>query len=442
MNAWLPPDDARRVELHGELHARPAARLRLPALIVYVAVLNEGVSRAQELAHLQALPGQAGLGAADLAGNFLRLRFADHSLKWERHNEFSRYSLVQALPDGAGLGASEPALLAAPALPAAWLNAIPGRTLLALQLVLLERPAELDDAALLALSRQWFGQQALVAARLGHSGHSLALSDLRLREDGFERLLVLGAPGGDGLRAGRVAQRLLELETYRMMALLGLPVAKALAAPLADCEQALAHITAELQRGGRDGATAQLDALIALAARIEHATAAHSYRFAATAAYHGLVQQRLAELRESPLPGVQTLGGFMRRRLWPAVATVQSSATRLEALARRVERSSALLRTCVDIAAQDRQRELLDRLARGQALQLNLQTTVEGLSIAAISYYVVSLLAYALKSLKSLGLPLNPELTVGALIPPVLWLVWRAGRRVHARFHQPEGRSS
>ena len=54
---------------------------------------------------------------------------------------------------------------------------------------------------------------------------------------------------------------------------------------------------------------------------------------------------------------------------------------------------------------------------RDRELQLRLQSTVEGLSIAAISYYVVSLLLYGGKALKASGVPLNPEIAAGALIP-------------------------
>lgn len=62
----LPPDDSLRDELHNEVHARPSARIRLPALVFTVAVLNHGVSREDECAHLQRLPGQAGLRPQDL----------------------------------------------------------------------------------------------------------------------------------------------------------------------------------------------------------------------------------------------------------------------------------------------------------------------------------------------------------------------------------------
>jgi uncharacterized membrane-anchored protein len=102
-----------------------------------------------------------------------------------------------------------------------------------------------------------------------------------------------------------------------------------------------------------------------------------------------------------------------------------------------VARASALLRTRVDIASELQNQQLLAKLTRGQELQLHLQTTVEGLSIAAISYYVVSLLLYVAKALKTVGVPLNPEMAVGGLIPLVLWGVWSTSRRIHKSVMQP-----
>ena len=431
----LPADDALRAELHNEVHARPSARIRLPALVVFVAVLNEGVSREQECEHLRQLPGQDGLSPEQMRGNFLRLRFEGHTLKWERHTEFTRYSIVQPLPEPAGLGASEPDLPSLLMTPPGWLREIPGRTVAAIQLVMLQ--ADLPEqtpqaqARLMAPAQRWFGDHTVFASQLG-GGHSWAITDFCLRPSGFERMLIVAPPDTSDERAGRISQRLLELETYRLMALRGLPVAKALAPTLAQAEARLAHITAQLEN---KAASEQelLDQLVSLAAGVERATAEHSYRFAATRAYDALVTQRIAELREKPIPGTQTIGTFMQRRLSPAMATVAASAQRLTSLSERITRASALLRTRVDIVTEAQNQQLLEKLTRGQDMQLHLQATVEGLSIAAISYYVISLLLYLAKGAKAAGLPIQPEIAAGALIPLVLWAVWRTTRRIHAR---------
>ena len=273
----------------------------------------------------------------------------------------------------------------------------------------------------------------MIASQLGN-GHSWALTEFQIGADGFERMLVIAAPCTTETRAGRISQRLLELEIYRLMALRGLPVAKQLAPMLTEAESALADITAQLDN--KSASDQQLlDSLVSLAARVERATAQHVFRFSATRAYDTLVAQRIAELREKAIPGTQTLGVFMQRRLSPAIATVAATAQRLASLSERVTRTSALLRTRVDIATEVQNQMLLEKLTRGQELQLRLQATVEGLSIAAISYYVISLLLYVGKAMKAAGAPINPEMAAGALIPLVLWVVWRTTRRIHAKLH-------
>jgi uncharacterized membrane-anchored protein len=393
MNArYLPLDDEQRRQLHNEVHARPSARVRLPALVVYVAVLNEGIGREQEWQHLKRLPGHADLALDQLNGNFLRLRCDGYTVKWERHTEFTRYSIVQPLPAHATLGATSPELASHVVTGTEWLRNLPGKTVAAVHLGMLQ--ADPADPHQVALAQAWLGEGAVVGSRMGNTTeglpHSSVLTHFRMGEDGFERILVLAPADTSEARAGRISQRLLELETYRLMALRGLPVAKALSPVLSQAEAQLADITARLERKD-DSDQALLDVLVSLAARIERATAEHGYRFSATRAYDTLVRQRIAELRERPIAGTQTVGEFMQRRLSPAMATVEATSQRLTSLSERVSRTSALLRTRVDIATETQNQVLLEKLTRGQELQLKLQSTVEGLSIAAISYYVVSL---------------------------------------------------
>ncbi|MBW0169745.1 MAG: DUF3422 family protein [Hydrogenophaga sp.] len=436
----LPPDDALRAELHNEVHARPAARIRLPALIVFVAVLNEGVSREQECEHLRRLPGQQALSPDQMRDNFLRLHFGHYTLKWERHTEFTRYSIVQPLPPGTGLGEREPELLSALVMPEHWLRDIPGRTVAAITLAMLhaEMPQQTPQpqAVLMAQAQRWFGGERTVVASQVGGGHSWALTDFHLLPSGFERMLVITSPDTTETRAGRISQRLFEVETYRLMALRGLPAVKALGPMLSQAEAQLASITAQLENKSSSEQDL-LDQLVSLAVRVERATAENNYRFGATRAYDALVKQRMGELREKPIPGTQTIGEFIQRRLSPAMATVAASAQRLTSLSERISRASALLRTRVDIVTEAQNQQLLEKLTRGQEMQLHLQTTVEGLSIAAISYYVISLLLYLAKGAKAAGLPIHPEIAAGALIPLVLWAVWRTTRRIHARLGAP-----
>ena len=70
---------------------------------------------------------------------------------------------------------------------------------------------------------------------------------------------------------------------------------------------------------------------------------------------------------------------------------------------------------------------------RRQDLQLQLQATVEGLSVAAITYYIVGLVSYLAKGAHALGWPFSPEGTAATAIPLVALGVWLSIRRLHAR---------
>ena len=393
---WLPPTDPQRFLLHNEVHARPSQRIHMPALVVYVAVINDNVTLEQEYEHLSRLPNKERINIENLQDNFFYLQLQGYTLRWERHTEFTSYSLVQSLPESAQLGASDPELLSFLSLPEGWLAEIPGQTIAAIKLVMVHGDLTHPEK-MLTSARNWFGERPVVASLIGRNSHSIVVTDFMLRDRGFERMLVIAPTETSGSRAGRIMHRLLGIETYRLMALRGLPVAKLLDPKLASAEQQLASITAQLEN---KSASEQelLDRLISLAVRIERANIKHMYRFTATHAYDNLVAQNINALREKAIPGTQIIGEFMSHRLSPAIVKVESTKQRMVSLSERISQTSALLRTQVDILTEKQNQQLLEKLTRGQELQLRLQRTVEGLSIAAISYYVVSLLLYVFKA--------------------------------------------
>jgi uncharacterized membrane-anchored protein len=296
----------------------------------------------------------------------------------------------------------------------------------------------MNDAGALEHAQRWLGDDPLIGAKMGRSAsgesHSQLISTLRIDAQGYERILIIAEPEMSPSRAGRIAQRVLELETYRMMALISLPIAKSLSAKLAQIEVQLVNITQRLENE-IDSDEIILRDLVKLAVQVESATAEHSYRFSAARAYNAIVLERISEMREKPIPGIQTVGEFMQRRLAPAMATVNATANRLANLAERVARASALLRTRVEIASEQHNRQLLEKLTRGQELQLRLQSTVEGLSIAAITYYVVSLALYIAKTLKAMGINLNPEVFAGLMIPFVLYFSRKTIQKIHQQIN-------
>jgi uncharacterized membrane-anchored protein len=415
----LPTDHPLRLELNDEAHARPPEALDAPLRITFLALYSDASQREQEWEHVCALARRYGHSPPARASHY-SADLGPFRLKWERHTEFARYKFIVT---GGGEPFDRPALHE---VPADWLAALPGRVMVATHAALLPAgPSEPDPEALAA---RHFGGDALVGARIA-SAAGVAFTDFRVR-DGFSRLLVFDR-AMTPRQAGRSMQRLLEIDTYRMMALLALPVAQSLAPWLNGAERELAEITASLVESSEASEPELLDRLTRLEAQIESRQSAHHYRFTAAAAYYELVQRRIDELREERIQGLQTFREFTERRLAPAMNTCRSVSARLESLSQRVARATQLLNTRVDLTRERQNQQLLETMNRRAEAQLRLQQTVEGLSAAAITYYVVGLVGYAAKGLASAGVPLHVELVV-ALSIPVVALVAMLGVR-HVR---------
>jgi uncharacterized membrane-anchored protein len=221
-----------------------------------------------------------------------------------------------------------------------------------------------------------------------------------------------------------------------MLALLSLPVARQRGAEVSAMERRLTHVTdrigAEKSTGAGDDEH-MLGELTRLAAEVERALAGSQYRFGASRAYYDLVRTRIAELRERRIAGVQTIEEFMTRRLAPAMATCTTVSQRLRDLSDRVAQTSGLLSTRVDIAREKQNQALLASMDKRAKLQLRLQQTVEGLSVAAITYYVVGLVNWLFKAILAAGINVNVELATGLSIPVIVLLVALAVRRARRR---------
>jgi uncharacterized membrane-anchored protein len=408
----LPENHPQRFTLANEIHARPQEAVLPPARASYVAVVVDADERDREHAHVTALCERYGAHPPPADATHFASDLGTFRITWERHTDFSSYTFYQ--PGACRQPFAEPA---AAAVPPEWLAAIPGRTVVAAHAEVVDRTRPMPAASEIAAC--FHGNYVVGAAAGGGAG--ALFTDFRIHADGFGRFLIIDRELSRR-QVGRTLQRLFEIETYRVMALLALPIARAIGPRLRAMEYELAEVTARLA-GGAGTDEALLEQLTRLAANVESAIGESRYRFGATAAYHDLVQSRIAELREQRLPGTQTIAEFMARRLSPAMATCRSVAQRLVELSERVARANDLLATRVGIARERQNQDLLASMDRRARLQLRLQETVEGLSIAAITYYVAGLVGYVAKGLKASGVPVDTDLTVGVAIPVVAVLV-------------------
>lgn len=417
-----------RQSLNDEVHARPPVPLRGPTRISYLAFVHDNGSSDQEHHHLQQLARQLGIPLPETGKGHLLLDAGEFRLKWERHNEFSSYTFLRDVDDTEAEDTT--ALLA---VPAAWRKAIPGKLMVASHVAVLSgglQPAETHAARLADPDR------SVIVSRFA-DGAGWVLTDFQIH-DGFSHFTILD----DGLeprQAGRNLQRVLEIETYRMMALMAFPVAKSVSRTLKAAEDELADLMDAMgQTATANDERDILTRLTRLATEVEHAVARTTYRFGAAAAYYRLVQQRTAELREQRHAGYPNITDFIERRLAPAINTCAAIARRQEELSARIARSSQLLRTRVDIALQQQNQELLGQMNRRAKLQLRLQETVEGLSVVAITYYASQLVNYMAKGAKHAIEPLTPEILTAITIPIIATAVALGLRRMRKALAEEE----
>ncbi len=413
-----------RESLHNEIHARPYDRLEAPIVLTHLAWLLDGDSCIREplceLLRSQHLP----VPAAD--SNQLSVDIGGLHLRWEQHTEFETCTFWRPLTPGHVVSAFErPALRD---VPQAWLRALPGQWLVGMHVVVVGGDA-VGDGHAETLVREHLLEEHLVGSRV--MGCAELHTDLRLHADGCSRF-VLQVGDLPARRVGRAVKRLLDAETYRLMALLGLPVAREVATALMHAERDLAAVAAQIRSAKRADDPALLMQLTHLAAEVESLYASTHARFSASAAYFELVHRRIEELKETRLKDLQTLREFMDRRLTPAMQTCAWAARRQQALSERISRTSNLLRTRVDIEQQQGNQALLDAMNRRQRAQLLLQTAVEGLSVAAITYYGAGLVGYVAKGLKDAGVGwIDPEIATALAIPIIAFAVWWSARRLH-----------
>lgn len=407
----IPANHPQRFILNYELHARPSETIHVPARASYLALATDLSTQPAEYERIVELCTRYGVPAPAGDLKHFQVDLGAFRLKWERRIECTSYTFFRHGEFDDPF--ADPAIAA---VPPDWLESLPGEVLVAAHVALRKAKGahNLDNFAALFEGNPLAGSQIA-------GGAALAVADFRIHADGFSRFLIEDV-NLNPRQAGRTVQRLLEIETYLMRALLTLPLARVTMPVLAEADQQLATLTNEMAAVTSEAEPALFDRLSKLAATVESTVSSTHYRIIGARAYHALVERRIVELREQRLEGLPTFGEFTKRRLVPAMNTCEAVAELQESLSQRVSRASELLRTRVDISLQRQNQVILSTTAKRAKLQLRLQETVEGLSVAAVSYYVVGLIGYLAKAVKSAGMAVNPDIVSGLAIPFVVLL--------------------
>ena len=422
-----------RRQLSDELHARPFHDFEGAGRFIRYVFLY-GNSDQDIVSHINdwlTTQDRLPLGTAE---KFRRETFERYIFRIERHTEFVTIGFImkgETARAGLGRGAFDKA--AWPDLPFDVIDAVPASLFHAIWVEIAGRaPAELDPLKVQVM----LNSQAEASSQILDGAGQLHCS-FDIDENQFSRAIVFHdciTPA----RMGRLVLRVIELETYRMLALLGLPVARKYLSPLVQIEHKLTGLTRQLtEQISRDDIEGQalLPALSQLAAQVEEISANTSYRLSATKAYHDIFLARLEGLRLARVDGHQGLYGFLDRRMMPAMQTCFAFGERVQTLSQRISRTGSLLRTQTETTIQRQNRDLLSSMDRRAQVQLRLQQTVEGLSVIAGTYYGVGLVGILAKGFQ-LQPPLNDVGLVKAFAVPfvavVIWFfIHRVSRSVH-----------
>lgn len=385
-----------RTALHNELHARPSLYFDGPAHVFHFALLG-GDAACQSLLQRccpEAPDPYSAQGITQLDG---------HPFKWERHTEFFTLTLVVPCASSDSDWQVLPEVLAKAIAPQA------AQVINAVQ-VLVRDEQDLD------LTR--YGFKDPCGSCVG-GGDAAVWSDFRLTADGTNRFLFINRRL-NAYRQGRMIRRLLEIETYRMMASLTLDTAKALSHELDTFDKTLVSLSERGASAAGHDSKALLEAIALLSRQVVSRTVKTRHRFGATQAYAQLVFERLGELRESHVGDCQRLGVFIERRFKPTVRYCAATEQRLEQLAKNVANLGDLLQARVQVEMEEQNAGILQSLNARADAQVKIQRAVEGLSIIAITYYLLNLFKLLYGGLNVLGAGLAAREALLGMAPPVL----------------------
>ena len=214
-----------RAPLAAEIHSRPPIRLEAPERITHLAIYGRNEIEKNQTVGVQTqlladFCIHYGVTPPIAEAKYFFHDFGRFRLKWEGHSEFSSFTFVSTVRNeltSAGLFADMPSA----DLPQEWLLRLQGKLMVATHIVLESAAMSPDETV--PHMRRLFDGNPIVGCEASQAAQ--VWTDFHIHPDGFVRFVVRDA-GLKGQQAGRLVQRLLEIETYRMMAMLGLPNAQ------------------------------------------------------------------------------------------------------------------------------------------------------------------------------------------------------------------------
>ena len=415
-----------RKNTYSEIHSRPYPYIEQTVQATHFALLTSAQQAKDHIAKLKHFATNHAASDTKFLSNCYYTKFKDFELRWEKHQEFCSITFIENIQDS--LPFSRETLL--PEINTI-LNELSGELVVALK-VHFERK---NEQATIEELKTYFENQQIYGSTIVDDKASM-WSSFKLHSDDYARMLVYDK-NLSNYQAGRTLQRIIEVETYVRLALLALPDARRVIPEISNISQSINNIIRKLHSNSVNDEHTLLDKLSNNAVQIEDIRAATTHRFAASNAYYELVGQRLNDLREVSWPGFSSWKKMLQRRLIPAIDTCNSVSSQLQSLSDQAQRAINLLQTRIELSIQDTNMALLSSIDKRSHLQLRLQQTVEGLSVVAISYYVVGLIKAIAEGLDKSILPNEPSTIAAIAVLPVIlgtsWLIRRVKNKINTQ---------
>ena len=424
--------DISRNHLYQETHARPYLSLPAPCAVGHILYWKGDQASTALLDVARGLAHRQGISPDAQQHSFFEYTCQNYHIRFEQHTEFDTLTIAQSIASDTELFAENPLSI----LDDAQLQELEPNLIIKARVHLMLQPEgeQVTDASSSGQIMQYVSEQfrdingtATIYGSRIMAGRAQAFSDFKLDAQGYSRFLVISHSLNPS-DTGRVVTRLLEMENYRILALIPVNIARIVSKSLAQIDAELVRILGDIARSE----TAQkqhdlLNDLLEIARQVETHRNLVSSRFSASQAYYELVQIGYEKLNEEKLGSLQRLQTFVERRLGPAIRTFSALHRRLEDISQRVDRAAELLRTEINVQMQQQNIKILGGMEHSAKMQVKMQKTVEGISIVALTYYAVSVIGYIL----SIFMHGDEKYTLmGILVLPVAGLIWYAQKKI------------
>jgi uncharacterized membrane-anchored protein len=224
INDMLPEKHSLFDTLVTEFHSRRFPRVKGSVTLSQVTILHSKSTKSDQITHLQSLANIYQVSQPNDETDCYYQNLGELDVRWEYHTEFSTYTFIRSNNNEYPFQCSAWSIL-----PSGWCTSIPGLLIAATHIDI--QSALPSDPKL----QQIFAGHAMAASLITEK-NAQVWTTFKPASDNFDRILVVNH-NLNGSQTGRSLRCLLEISSYRMMALLSFPLAKRLLPTIATMEK-------------------------------------------------------------------------------------------------------------------------------------------------------------------------------------------------------------